>query len=504
MKRLPRLCVALVMLTAACGSSEPDGYDVADHVLESLGQPTGPLDSTFTDGCFVRVQVDEYGFKNEIVTCPPSFVSVPLPETVSEAEDLEALQFVRAAGDLPLWVYDQFVAQVPDLAESRFAGITASLDRLDTSCGRNLDEWISVLAVIADQATELSNLIEVGRLDGWVGTIEARALSRALMERALLQTNCSQPAGGSPVPADQLADGEILVLTSRAALALAELGRLLTNESSSYLFHFFTPEQNYEWLRTQTENVDLIVYGTSQAGAGIDVPILASELAVRAGNASLAGSLADVQQHWFVEVERYIDPDTVVWLVGAIDLLIDCPPIGREQQFIDRVNHRARTFAASGWFSEVDPTNVVLGPVGPPNTNMGNGIKQSEPSQAAIDGHLELYKDRFATAEFCEGRAATIASSIQRMTKDGRRVVIVGMPLSDIGYEQLSGGAEAAASALSRLEKEFLTGLGADVIDMTSVLSEPVDLWFDYTHFTESGSKEFTELLVQQLKQRGL
>jgi hypothetical protein len=504
MKRLLRLCVALVMLTAACGSSESDGYDVADRVLESLGQPTGPLDPTDTDGCFVLVQVDEYGFKNETVTCPRGFTSVPLPDTASEAQEVEALQFVRATSDLPLWVYDQFVAKVPEVAESSFEGITSSLEGLDASCGANLDEWISVLAVIADQATELSNLIELGRLDGWVGTNEARALSRALMERALLQTNCARPAGGSPVPADQLADGRILGVTSRAALGLSELARLLTDESSGYLFHFFTPEQNYEWLRTQTENVDLIVYGTSQAGAGIDVPILASELGVRAGNASLAGSLADVQQHWFVEVERYIDPDTVVWLVGAIDLLIDCPPIGREQQFIDRVNHRARTFAASGWFSDVDPTNVVLGPVGPPNTNMGNGIKQSEPSQKAIDGHLALYEDRFATAEFCEGRAATIASSIQRMTQDGRRVVIVGMPLSDIGYERLSGGVEAAASALSRLESEFLTGLGADVIDMTSVLSDRVDLWFDYTHFTESGSKEFTELLVKQLKQRGL
>ena len=504
MKRLLLPLATLLMLAAACGSSEPDGYEVADRVLESLGQPTGPLDPADTSGCTVREVIDEYGFKNEIVSCPPTFTPLALPETATEVEKIGALQFLRAAGDLPTWVFDELVGAAPEQAQRNFGGIRDSLEALDDSCGINFVEWTQALRSITDQAAELSNLIEFGRLDGWVGTTEARALSRAVMERSLLQTGCSQPAGGSPGTADQLIEGHTLALTSQAALGLSELSRLLTTESSSYLFHFFTPEQNYEWLRTQTENVDLIVYGTSQAGAGVDVPALATGLDVRAGNASLAGSLAEVQQHWFVEVERYIDPNTVLWLVGSIDLLLDCEPVGREQQFLQRLNRRERTFAASGWLSEVDPTNVVLGPVGAPNTNMGNGIKRTEPSQEAIDGHLALYGDRFEAAEFCATRAETIAASAKRMSEDGRRVVIVGMPLSAVAYEQLPGGAGAAASAFARLETEFLAGIDVEVIDMTSTLTERADLWYDYTHFIESGSTEFTNLLVSELKKRGL
>ena len=497
------LGLTIALLASACASPSDDGYEIADRVLESLGQPSGEVQGV-TDGCETIQSVDEYGFVSEITTCEQDSPVETIPaKDLEEAATADPAQLLSAAGDLPSWVLPTLAAKSDSDLGPSLLSIVHSLQALDAACGSDFLAWRSSLAELSRQSQELTELIGSGQGADYIGTTDARALSRALMERSLLETGCQNPGGGQPFTEAELTQDRTLELTSQAALGLSELGRVLDDASSGYLFHFFTTADNYEWLRTQTENVDLIVYGTSQAGAGIDVPLLAQAMRTNAGNAFLYGSLAEVQQHWFPEVERYVDADTVVWLVGAIDLLIDCEPIGREKQFTDRVTRRQRTFAASGWFSNIDPVDLLLGPVGPPNANKGNGLKEAEPDPVALENHVQEYSERFAAAQFCESRAQTIANAAARMAAEERRVVIVGMPMSPIAYEQLAGGAASMTDAVSRLRAEVNDGQ-ADVIDLSSVLQDRVEVWADYTHLTQAGAIEFTELLAAELKKIGL
>ncbi len=511
------LASILALVASGCAATTDDGYIVADRVLEQLGEPSGtspeqPLGAQA--GCEVIEEVDEYGFVTEVSTCDDNpeqtAETVPANETnepdeteTGEADELSAEQLLNATGDLPLWALPTLAETAPIELRPLLLSMSATVDALDQACGSDFGSWRSLLRALADEVDEMALLIADGKGADYVGTVESRALTRALMERSLAQTGCKNPGGGDRFTDAELVRNSTYELTSRASIGLSDLSRLLGDTSSGYLFHFFTTADNYEWLRTQTENVDLIVYGTSQAGAAIDVPGLAQQMSANAGNAFLYGSLAEVQQHWFPEVERYVDADTVVWLVGAIDLLIDCDPVGREAQFTDRIARRQRTFQASGWFGDVDYLNVVLGVPGPPNTNKGNGIKEPAPDPAALENHENEYRDRFANAQFCKSRAETIKTSVERMANDNRRVVVVGMPLSPIAYGELPGGPAAVAEAMELLAQEF-GDVPVDVVDMSSTLQSQVEIWVDYTHLTEGGAVQFTELLAAELKALGL
>lgn len=499
--------VALVM--AACSGSSPGGYDVADRVLAAVDQPVGaesgdgggsdPADSKTSTGgdCIIVEVVDEYGFVDEVSTCPTD-----QPATLASREPgpIEPLDVVAAAGDLPQWVHDELLRSAPEPARTHLTSITESIEALERSCGIDRNAWIEALTVVTERAEAMIVTIQAGDLDGYLATPDAEAMSRSLMERALLLTGCAEPAGGPPVPADQLVGDGTLDLTARSVQVLTDLGRLLDGGPSGFLFHYFSTSPNYHWLRTQYRNLDLVVYGTSQAGAGIEVPVLADELSLSVGNAFLPGSLAEVQQHWFPEVERFVDPGTVVWLLSPIDLLIGCETSGREEQFTERLDRRRRTFTAPGWFAEVDHIDLILGPPGPENTNRGNAEKKPAPVQSDIDAHRTDYRPQLANPEFCHQRAQVIGSSIERMVEDGRRVVVVGMPMSPLAYEHLPAGPRAASAAIESLRSEHLAGLDVEIIDLSAALQDRADRWADYTHLTQDGAVAFTTALADAIE----
>lgn len=503
MRRLTFAVVVMALLASGCASTESDGYDVADAVLARLDQPVPVTTASPGDNCTIEIVEDEYGFKNEVTTCESTEPAVTVTEPPKPDQPLDPASVLAQSGDLDPSLFVPLRSLAPEAALEYFLPMSETLDDLGLACGSDFFAWRASLSELADQVADLSEAIGDGRLEGYVGTSEARAFSRALLERALLQTDCSNPGGGAPFTESELTADGTLDLTSRAALGLSEMGRLLSVSPLAYLFHFYTTADNYQWLRTQRSAVDIVVYGTSQAGAGIDVPLLSEQMAANVGNAWVAGSLAEVQQHWFPEVERYVDPKTVVWLVGGIDLLMDCAPVGREEQFTDRLGRRERTFAAAGWFELIDHANLILGPVGPENTNKGDGIKRPGPDGAATEAHARDYKERFAAPEFCDARAEIIAQSVRRMVADGRRVVIVGMPLSPGAYEDLLGGSDTASSAISQLQREHLSGVNVDVVDLTGAV-QIGGLWADYTHLNQKGAPEFTELLAGELKKLGI
>lgn len=503
---------------AGCGSGDggPTDADLAaaDRVLAAVGQSPGELaavddgGTASGEGCERTIVVDEYGFEDEVVECPdgrgsglPAVVDVA---ALSPDDPVDADRFLDANGVLPTWALDRLVAELPPspLADG-LADLAGRADRLDEVCGRDVGAWSDELAALADRAEELTALIEAGA-DGeavpadLVGSTLVRATGRALFERVVLESGCAAP-GATALSWDEARDRGLLDRTSRAALGVAELDRRLSGALSSRLFHFYSSLPNYEWLRTQRDGIDVVVLGTSQAGASIEVPVLADGLGAEVGNAFLPGSLAEVQQHWIPEVERYIDPGRVVWLLGAIDLLIDCDEVGPEAQFVERLEHRWATFGRSGWFRTIDPIEVILGPAGEVNLNRGNAAKKPAPDAAAMEAQRADYGPAFAQSRFCEDRAAVIAGMVAHLEAAGREVVIVGAPTSPLMAELEPDIEAETAAALTRLMDEYLAGTSATLVDLSGALRDPAS-WSDLTHPTQAGAEAFTTLVVEALQ----
>ena len=424
-------------------------------MLAAVDQDATSLDLAVA--CERTTVVDEYGFEDEIVVCPDG--EPPLGDGFEWSADgpLDLDRVVDADGALPTWVLDRLVTALPTDAgdgpagdvSSELTALAATADELDSWCGTSLGEWAATLGRASEQAENLAARLTAATAEddadvngaatadagtetaasSLIGSTHGRAIGRALFERVVLETGCASP-GAAAVGYEQAVDEGLLAATSRAAMAVTELDRVLSGALSGQLFHTYSTLPNYEWLRTQREPVELVVLGTSQAGASIDVPALAEGTGRSVGNAFLPGSLAEVQRHWVPEVLRYVDPDRVVWLVGAIDLLIDCDDLGREQQFLERLTNRRAAFARSGWFRTIDEIEVVLGPAGAVNHNRGNAAKEPVPDPTAIEAQRVDYGDAMADPGFCGQRAAVIADTAASLAAEGRDVVVVGMPVS--------------------------------------------------------------------------
>jgi hypothetical protein len=515
--------IGLVVVAAGCGPPEDPDAATADRVLAAVGQvpvslPSSEDGSPIDPVCVRRVIVDEYGFEDEIVECPDGsggFTVGPVPtgdaSALSPDDPLDVDRVVAAGGVLPMWMLDRLIEELPpspptgppagpDVGDG-LAELAASAAVLDDRCGRDLDAWAAELDVVAERAEALRSSLDgsAGPVDGGlIGSTHARAVGRALFERLVLETGCAAP-GATALAYDEAADRGLLERTSRAALAVAELDRTLSGALSSRLFHFFSSLPNYEWLRTQREPIDLVVVGTSQAGAAIEVSVLADGLGVAAGNAFLPGSLAEVQRHWVPEVLRYVDPGRVVWLVGAIDLLIDCDDKGREAQFVERLANRRAVFARSGWFRTIDEIEVILGPAGEVNRNRGNAFKEPAPDPEALEAQRADYGDAFAKPGFCGDRAEVMAGVVASLEAEGREVVVVGVPTNPRMAELQPEVEAMTGQALGRLMGDHLDRTSATLVDLSSSLPDP-ELWADLTHPTSAGAERFTAELVEALR----
>ncbi len=496
-------CLAVGVIAASCGSSAPGGYDVADRVIAEVGQPAVAVTVDESE-CIRTTVVDGYGFEEEVLDCPngatPTTIAAASPLVEGEPLDLDVVQALP--GELPTWVFDELLSTVPDSAMlEELEGIQATINSIDAACGSDFASWRSAVVELGDQAERASQQINDGALADYVGTPAGRALGRALFERTVLETGCAQPGRGEPVNYDQAVGDGTLGDTSRSLLASAELSRLLQAAIVTDLFHFFSTLPNYEWLRSQRDPIDLVVHGTSQAGAAIDVALLADLTGQSVGNAFLPGSLAEVQQHWFPEVDQYIRAPRVVWLMGAIDLLIDCEPNDRPEQFLDRLENRRRAFANSGWFRTVDPIAVVLGPPGSQRVAPGSGDKKTASDAAALEAHLGEYAPRFGASAFCVSRGEVIAAAAQRMVDNGQEVIIVGMPLNPAAIDLDPGIVAETAGALETLRSTLPAG--ARIVDLSASMQSDPDRWADLTHLTQSGAEEFTRLLATAIDGEG-
>ncbi len=512
---LPRLCqhhlrvpswapaVVVLLIAASCGSEAAGGYDVADRVILAVGEPAESV-VVFDSGCERTVTIDEYGFESEVVVCPEDTASLDPPSGgLQPGDPINADELLVLTDPLPPFVYEPLASAAPEPIRQSFMALVPSLDELDRSCGVDLAAWQGALQSVLEQTTSLQTQLEDAALTEFIGSSPARALGRSLFERALFQPGCAAP-GALPLRPEDPVLVELLPLTASASASVAAVDRMVSGSIMTRLFHFYSALPAYNWLRNPVAPPDVVLLGSSQTGAAIDVPDLTDRLGRTVGNAFLPGSLAEVQQIWIDELYRYAAPATIIWPMGPVDLLGTCISPGRAEQFAERLANRQAAFSASGWFDAMDDLDLLLGPVGDaPNVNMGNAPKERSRNAEAIAAQLPDYTNQFADPTFCSDRAAVTAEVVSQLQAWGAEVVIVGMAVSPEAVALIPGGRETIATSFEQLSRDVIDPTGATFVDLSGDLNDG-GLWADLTHLNQSGANRFTQLLADQLKERGI
>ncbi len=494
----------LLLIASSCAPDDQAGYDVADRVILAVGAPEERT-AVFDSGCERTVTIDEYGFESESVVCPDDAPPPTAPPDggLKEGDPINADQLLALTESLPDFVLEPLAEAAPEGIRSDLLAFVPIAAELADSCGVDIDRWAAALADAGAKGKALNARLEGDEFAEYIATSPARALGKALFEQVLFQPQCAAP-GALALSESDPATAELLTLTADVSSTIAQTDRLLAGSIMTRLFHFFSALPSYRWLRNPVAPPELIVIGSSQAGDGIEVPLLSARTDLVVGNAFLPGSLAEVQQHWIAEIFRYANPEVIVWPMGPIDVIGTCITPGRAEQFQERLDNRRRLFASSGWFASIDPIAVALGPVPDQvDTNMGNAPKASSRNDDGIAAQLPDYTNQFADPAFCQDRVDVTVQVIDQLQEWGVRVVIVGMPINPEAVELVPGGAQTIAEATEQLRGQVEDGAGADFIDLTTGF-EDVNLWRDLTHVRNNGATKFTNLVADGLVERGI
>lgn len=489
------VAAALVLLLGACGGDGRDGYEEADAVLRAIGQDAQAITTGAPEECTRTVTTDEYGFETEVFDCPPDVEPDP-------GVDGSLASLLADDADLPVGTLSGIIEVLGSSpARTALTAVDESLQQLDRSCGVDIARWRRSLEDLVVQSDALLAALEEPP-DELDGTAEAAAIGRALVERVILQTGCDQPGVGASIPEAQLVETGTLDLTARASGTVLDIERRLSGSPQTTLFYLYS-EIQYGWMRTLREPLDVVVLGSSQAGDGADLSVLAEGLDAEVGNAYLPGALAEVQQHWVPEVERLADPEVVLWYVGALDLLADCDVANRADDLRVRRGRLGRAFAPSGWFGAVDPLAVLLGPVGPRDALLGDVPKSDDVDPGQIAAQTDTYAPQVADATFCTDRAALIADTARDLAGSGRTVHVIGVPTSPRFVDLIDGGLDRVHEAMDRLRSEYLEIDGVHVMDLTGSIQDSWDSWRDLTHMTARGSARFSSAVADALRGAG-
>ncbi len=495
------IMLLLSIAVAVGGCADPDERDqsadeIADRVVAHANEVAPPAAGSLEDsGCTRVVVTDEYGFETTTLRC-----ATDLPEITDldpdAALNLDAV--VEADGLLPLFVLEALAAAVPPELGEEMGDLVDDVAELEGRCGVDLEEWLDAMERVVARldrmvtAVERSEQIEPG-------STELRAVGRAVFERVVVQPGCARVA--APLGSDDSRLDRVLTVTSRTAEAAGEFDRVLSGSSMSRLFHFFSTKPNYEWMRSPIAPPEIVVIGTSQAGAAIEVDRLTSATGRQVGNAFLPGSLAEVQQHWVDEVVRYTAPSIVLWPMGPVDLLGDCVDTERVDQFLARRATRRLAFASSGWFTTIDPIDVVLGRVHEPNGNMGDAVSGDAPIVADIDAQSAGYGATPPRSEACPDRLVIIGEVIERLRGFDVEVVVVEMPVSPLATTLIGRDDDTIAAAAAALEGVVIASDGV-YVPLPGVLDDEA-VWRDLTHPTVDGAARYTDAVATAIERLG-
>ncbi len=500
----------LVAMDVAAGGTSAD--DLPDPALLAAADPDVAAE------CELLTAVDEYGFETTTLDCGggdgesiPAAVGIPgpteqnrspfvPPDPQASAAGQEPADLLGSADALPLDTYRVLVSDrlVPLLDQdlgAELIGLADHLDRLDAGCGVDLDRWATDLDAYAGAASAVVESLTPERLGSVAGSIDANVAARALVERALFQSGCAAEEP-RPVTVDDAERDRLLQLTAAAAHATVALDNALRNSSYGPLFHLFSTLPNYQWLRSHPTSVDVMVLGTSQAGAGVGIKAMNEQLDAEVGSVWVPGALAEVQTLWVDEVLAYADPEVFVWFLGPLDLFAECDTSLRGAEFQRLANARAATFSR-GFVVGADPIDRILGPPETVETVRGDGIKREGFDQDGTDDHRAKYVPAFEAGLFCHDRAAIVQDLVARLDDAGHGVIVVGMPV----HPELRAARSDQTEMMTMFEREYLEA--ARFVDLTESMDEP-SAWSDFTHLTGDGADDFTDLVIDRLKDEGL
>lgn len=421
-------------------------------------------------------------------------IGTNLPNS-TQAAPIKIDDVIAYKGFLPIDYYPALAATAPtQTLQDDFAEIGRHLDLVETYCGSDSTLWMKTLSQLSSKANSLAT--QIAASDSFAGSIEAKALARSIVERALHESGCANPG------ADALSSSQ-----SRAALArskatveaIVTLDNALRNSTNGPLFHQFSTYPNYLWLRNETVPTDVILVGSSQVGAGLDVKALNQQFDLEFGSVQLPGGLAEVQQWWIPEVTNLVNPKTVVWFVGPLDLFTGCDVGGRKAQYVANHQARSKTFNRNGWLGDYDALDRIIGPRSPDETVRGDAPKRVGRDSQGLKTQRSQYTSDFNS--FCAGRAQLMQQQIVELRAENREVIIVGMPVHPELTASRQGGQPAVTTEMADFAKRYLTG--AKFIDLTATMqtSEP---WSDLTHMTQPGSVQFTDHVIDHLYANGI
>ncbi len=526
------LLLLLAVAVAACsGNGDDASYDLADEIIASIDQPV--TRAVASDDCTRTVVIDEYGFETETTVCAPAESGVDDDDQIAASGDdppagqgepsIDVDALLADDATLPLDLFATLAGDVPDDGLRRSLGaLFLLLDELDSSCGVDLQVWIERAETAAGEVDVIAVDLETavaggGAVADHVGSSSARLLARSLLERTLLLSGCSVTGDGLS-PADG-AMPRLNAATATLAAAVEHLGRGLRGSDADPLF--FHPDElaHLRWMRTVSEPVEFVVAGTSQATHGISPVGLGESSGRVVGSVAIPGSVAELQQHWLPIVMEEIDPRTVIWAVGPIDLVVGCDGDSREAVFVEGAARRAASFRTFGWLDGIEPFGRILGPVGNevyletpigrlaadryPSNELGEAVRLGSISEVAIEEHRANFGPAFERGEYCEDRAALIRSIIEDLRADGRDVVLVGMPISPELVPFYPGGREALTEVMERFGRDVAEPTGTPFVDLTGAIQE-ARYWSDWVHPVAEGSSLFTAAIAQALTDLGV
>ncbi|MFT7598896.1 MAG: hypothetical protein ACI8TP_001820 [Acidimicrobiales bacterium] len=522
MRRLPALLVALSLMLSACASTTSRGYDTADQVLARLAEQPDEavaneapdlLASAANNDCVVETRQDEYGLEFEVCVGGTERPS-------SDQSDGPSASTTRAADTdvVPLVRFDELIALVPAGAAAtalRDAGVIIAAG--DAACSRSAAAWTEqmgrVTSALLDTAPLVANAAE---LTDYRGSLDARELAQAFLERVALQTGCVDPASDPP-PTSPTARGALTDVTSASIAAVEPVYQALRGDNKSPLFYHPDELAHRLWMR-ETGQVAVLVAGTSQTMLGIEPDLLAEALSVSVGSSALPGALAEVQQQWLPQVAALVHPSVIVWGIGTLDMVAICEPDGRAEEFRRLSTLKDDLFYALPWADGIDQFELLVGLPGSqayvgsptfasldrrfPNPN-GDAFEFAQPDPVQLQQSLEQFQSPFQRGDFCTDRVALIGEVIAELTAAGHRVVIFGMPLAPVLEARYVNGPDALDQLVDDAAAEVFVPAGAHYAGMLTG-ADTNDLWYDVVHPTRSGGEELTAQLAAALLAAGL
>lgn len=424
-----------------------------------------------------------------VATTPP--VSAPM---VPQSTAISIDDVLNYEGFLPTSYYSALAATAPATLQNGLANLGSGLDLVESHCGRNRVEWERALGKVTRTATILAAKTETD--PSYPGSPEAKALARSIVERGLHESGCASPGARA---LDVSATSSALKRTEELSTAIVALDNALRKSSNGPLFHQYSTYPNYLWLRNETVPTDIALVGSSQVGAGLDVKAINERFDREFGSVQLPGGLAEVQQWWLPEVTKMVDPSTIVWFIGPLDLFTGCDISGRKEQYMTNHQARIKTFARNGWLSNHDALDRIIGAVTPDATVRGDAPKRPSVDADGLKNQRKQYLNDFN--DFCSDRASLVQTQVTALANRGRRVIVIGMPVHPELTSARSGGAASVSKDMTRFAESSLAG--AEFIDLTDTM-QTADPWSDLTHLTQPGSVQFTDHVMSHLEAAGI